>query len=84
MALKYRAFPLGRRKRKFVQRHRWIWHFLWLCRECGDGHPSDQVWSAIQNHPATRSLVREGYTETRLDPRFEGKEGDVTFTEEPV
>ena len=81
---KRRLFHLGPMKKKFYQRHRWVWNFLSLCRECGNGHPSDRLWSAIQDHPATRRLVEQGYTETRLDPGFTGREGEVTFTEEPV
>jgi len=71
-------------KKKFVQRHRWVWHFLWVCRACRADHPADSLWKAIQDHPATRQLVAQGYTETRLDPEFEGREEEVTFTEEPV
>mgnify|MGYP007118312135 FL=1 len=81
---KYRIFRMGPMRRKFFQRHRWVWHILWLCRDCGSANPSDRLWSAIQNHPATRQLVEQGYTETRLDPGFQGREEEVTFTEEPV
>jgi hypothetical protein len=71
-------------KKKFVQRHRWVWHFLWVCRSCDDTHLSESLWKVIQAHPATLRLVAQGYTETRLDPRFQGSEEEVTFTEEPV
>ena len=81
---KHRLFRVGPMKRKFFQRHRWVWHVLWLCRDCGGENPADRVWTAIQNHAATRQLVEQGYTETRLDPDFRGQEGEVTFTEEPV
>jgi len=81
---KHRLFGLGPTKKKFVQRHRWVWQILWLCRDCGSGDPPDSLWTAIQDHPATRQLVEQGYTETRLDPDFKGAEGEVTFTEEPV
>jgi hypothetical protein len=80
----YRILGIGPRRKRFVQRHRWVWYLLWLCRTCG-GHPaSDRVWSAIQSHPETQRLVGEGFTETRLDRDFKGTEGEVTFTEEPV
>jgi len=80
----YRFLGIGPRRKKFVQRHRWVWHVLWLCHRCGAERPSERLWSAIQCHPGTVHLVGEGYTETRLGPEFEGKDGDVTFTEEPV
>lgn len=81
---KHRVFGVGPMKRKFFQRHRWVWHFLWLCRDCGGENPPDILWKAVQNHPSTQQLVKQGYTETRLDARFLGQEGEVTFTEEPV
>ena len=83
-ARQYRILGIGPRRKRFVQRHRWVWYVLWLCRECGGGHPKDRLWSVIQSHPGTQRLVEEGYTETRLGPEFNGQEGDVTFTEEPV
>jgi ribosomal protein S14 len=83
-AREYRSFLFGRRRKKFTQRHRWVWYILWLCRRCGAESPSDRLWSVIQAHPGTRKLVDEGYFETRLGPEFDGEEGEVTFTEEPV
>jgi hypothetical protein len=80
----YRILGIGPRRKRFVQRHRWVWHLLWLCRTCGGAPASDRLWSAIQSHPETRRLVGEGFNETRLDCDFEGAEGEVTFTEEPV
>jgi len=80
----YRALGLGRRKKKFFQRYRWVWYTLWLCHDCGESHPSEWLWTAIQNHPGTRELVEKGYTETRLGSEFDGQEGEVTFSEEPV
>lgn len=80
----YRPFLFGRRRKKFFQRHRWVWYILWLCRRCGALPPSDRLWRVIQAHPGTRQLVEEGYCETRLGPEFDGEEGEVTFTEEPV
>ena len=81
---KHRLFGLGPPRKKFVQRFQWVWSILWLCQDCGSGDPSDRLWTTIQNHPVTRQLVEQGYTETRLDPGFEGQDGDVAFTEEPV
>jgi len=80
----YRVLRLGPRRKRFVQRYRWVWYLLWLCRKCGEAEPSDALWSTIQNHPGTRALVEQGYTETRLGPDFKGQDGEVTFTEEPV
>lgn len=80
----YRVLGIGPRRKRFVQRHRWVWHLLWLCRTCGGAPSSDRLWSAIQSHPETRRLVAEGFNETRLDRDFAGTEGEVTFTEEPV
>jgi hypothetical protein len=71
-------------RKQFIQRHRWVWHFLWVCGDCMRKFPSDSVWKAIQDHPQTRRLVSQGYTETRLDPGFQGREEEITFTEEPV
>ena len=85
--------PLPRKRRllglvpwgkTFVQRHRWVWHFLWVCRNCEQGSLSDTLWRVIQDHPGTRRLVAQGYTETRIDPTFQGREEEITFTEEPV
>ena len=83
-AREYRVLAIGPRRKRFVQRHRWVWYVLWLCRRCGSEPPSDRLWNIIQTHPDTKRLVHEGYTETRLGPGFDGPEGDVTFTEEPV
>lgn len=83
-AVGYRVFGIGPRKKKFVQRYRWVWFFLPLCRRCGSARPSERLWNAIQDHPGTRRLVQDGFTETRLGPEFRGTEGDVTFTEESV
>jgi hypothetical protein len=80
----YRFLGIGPRRKRFVQRHRWVWHILWLCSRCSGPGSSDRLWNAIQSHAETRRLVQEGYTQTRLGPEFEGREGDITFTEEPV
>jgi hypothetical protein len=80
----YRILGLGPKRKRFFQRHRWIWNSLQLCDSCGRDHASDRIWSRIQNHPETVRLVRQGYSETRLDPAFPGSDGAVTFTEEPV
>ena len=80
----YRVMGWGPRRKKFYQRYRWEWHFLYLCEKCGTAPPRDRVWSSIQNHPQTVRLVAQGFTETRLDPEFSGQEGETTFTEEPV
>lgn len=79
-----RFLGVGPRKKRFYQRHRWVWSILWLCRACGASPPSDRLWNTVQNHPVTRELVQNGFNETRLGPDFSGREGDVTFTEEPV
>jgi hypothetical protein len=71
-------------KKTFVQRHRWVWHSIWICRRCEKGRLSDELWRAIQDHPGTRRLVAQGYTETRIDPTYRGREEEITFTEEPV
>lgn len=81
---KRRILGLVPYRKKFVQRHRWVWLFLWVCRDCGSDHRSSGIWKAIQDHPGTRRLVAQGYTETRLDPGFRGQENEVTFTEEPI
>ena len=83
-AREYRSFFFGRRRKKFTQRHRWVWYILWLCRRCGSESPTDRLWKVIQAHPGTRDRVEEGYSETRLGPEYDGEEGGVTFTEEPV
>lgn len=80
----YRVLGWGPRRKKFYQRYRWEWHFLNLCEKCGADPPRDRVWSSIQNHPETVRLVAQGFTETRLDPKFHGQEGETTSTEEPV
>jgi len=80
----YRFLGIGPRRRRFVQRHRWVWFVLWLCRRCGSEPPSDRLWNAIQNHPGTLRLVHEGFTETRLGPEFQGQEEEITFTDDPV
>ena len=80
----YRFLGIGPRRKRFVQRHRWVWYILWLCGRCGSDPPTDRLWSTIQAHDGTRRLVQEGYTQTRLGPEFDGHEGEVTFTEEPV
>ena len=80
----YRLLGIGPRRKKFVQRHRWVWFILWLCRRCGSAPPTERLWDLIQAHPGTQRLVLEGYTETRLGPEYNGADGDVTFTEEPV
>ncbi|HEV8337485.1 MAG TPA: hypothetical protein VGR67_13800 [Candidatus Polarisedimenticolia bacterium] len=81
---RYRILVFGPLKKKFVQRYRWIWHTLWLCKDCSGKDPSDALWAAVQSHPGTRLLVAQGYTETRLDPHYPGQEGDVTFSQEPI
>lgn len=80
----HRFLGVGPRRKRFVQRHRWVWFILWLCRRCGAEPPTDRLWSAIQNHAGTQRLVREGYTQTRLGPEFDGGEEEVTFTDDPV
>ncbi|MCI0567400.1 MAG: hypothetical protein L0Z52_04300 [Acidobacteria bacterium] len=80
----YRVLGIGPRRKRFVQRYRWVWYILWLCRSCGSEPPTERLWNIIQTHPGTQRLVQEGYTETRLGPEFDGAEGDVTITEEPV
>ena len=80
----YRILRLGPRRKRFVQRYRWVWYILWLCRECGAKPPSDPLWNAIQTHPGTCGLVDLRYTETRRGQDFNGDEGEVTFSEEPV
>jgi hypothetical protein len=83
-AVGYRILGIGPRKKRFVQRYRWVWFVLHLCRRCGSARPSERLWNIIQDHPGTRRLVLEGFTETRLDSGFEGREGEETFTEESV
>ena len=83
-AVGYRVLGIGPRKKRFVQRYRWVWFILHLCRRCGSASPSERLWNLIQDHPGTRRLVLEGFTETRLGPEFQGHEEDETFTEEPV
>ena len=83
-ARQYRVLGIGPRRKRFVQRYRWVWYILWLCRRCGSEPPTDRLWNIIQSHPGTQRLVVEGYTETRLGPEYDGAEGDVTITEEPV
>ena len=83
-AREYRVLGIGPRRKRFVQRYRWVWYILWLCRRCGSDPPMERLWNIIQAHPGTQRLVLEGSTETRLGPEYEGAEGDVTFTEEPV
>lgn len=80
----FRVFGIGPRRKRFVQRHRWVWFILWLCRRCGSEPPAERLWNLIQAHPGTQRLVLEGYTQTRLGPEYDGAEGEVTITEEPV
>lgn len=80
----YRLFLIGPRRKKFVQRFRWVWHSLSLCRECLHSAPSEKLWNAIQNHAQARALIDKGYTETRLDPQFSGRDGDITSSEETL
>lgn len=83
-AREYRVLGIGPRRKRFVQRHRWVWYVLWLCPHCGSEPPTERLWSIIQAHPGTQRLVLEGYNETRLGPEYDGPEGEVTITEEPV
>lgn len=80
----HRILGIGPRRKRFVQRYRWVWYSLRLCRECSRLPSSGELWNAVQNHPGTQDLVRKGYTETRLGRNFGGEEGAVTFSEEPV
>ena len=80
----FRVLGIGPRRKRFVQRHRWVWFILWFCRRCGGEPPTERLWSLIQAHPGTQRLVLEGYTQTRLGPEYDGAEGEVTITEEPV